>query len=139
MAFAITPAAAEEIQARVNFLGVMDAVVTLNDSAPAPAALMDAISAAADNEERLAIGQKEYARLEEQLDFRIGVGIYSRDDCRPEDLVMLAGIRFALPREMLEFLSPCILDHENGNFLLLAGERSFASLREFERSNRNAA
>jgi hypothetical protein len=113
MAFAITSAAAHEIVARVNFLGESDAAVTLNDSAAAPAALvdaLDAVSAAAEEAERAAIGEGELARFQRQLEFRIGVGIYGRNECRPQDLVVLSGVQFALPWEMLEFLSPVVLD-----------------------------
>src|SRR5690242_12146433 len=100
MAFAITSAAADEIIARVKFLGESDAAVTLNDSAAAPTALMDALdalSAAADEAERVAIGQRALARFEHQLDFRISVGIFGRNECRRHDLVVLSGIQFALP------------------------------------------
>jgi hypothetical protein len=137
MAFSLSQAAANEIRARLNRSSENSPVASLQDQAPAPDSLAKAIDRANPNE-RVALAQAEYARLEPALRFGVAVALYASSDCRPQDLVEVSGVPFVMPKEMLALFASCSLEYANGTFLLRRGDRDFASLSECASALSNA-
>src|SRR5258708_7954867 len=138
MAFSLSSAAAHEIRARLRQSTVDRPVASLHDVAPAPSALAEAIETA-ESVDRIALAQEEFARLRDKLQFRLGVGVYSSTECRPQDLVEVDGVALVMPKEMLEFFASCSLEYEDGAFSLRKGTQEFASLNDFANASTNAA
>jgi hypothetical protein len=123
-AFAITEAASTEIRSRLESSecdGPTAALLDSSQSFSASSEILDAISREAGDSEMLGIAMKEYRERETTLDFRLSVGVYEANKCRPEDLVTIDGLRFAMPKELREYFTDYILDYVDGDFLLRNG------------------
>jgi hypothetical protein len=130
-AFAITEAAQREIRSRLESSACERPTASLIDSSQTfttPSDLVDAISNKATYSEMFEIAMKDYREREGTLDFRLEVGVYEADKCRPQDLVLLDGIQFAIPKEMREYFTDYVLDYASGYFLLKNGDLVFLRL-----------
>jgi len=94
--------------------------------------MVDAISKDASDPEMLELAMKEYRKRQPTLEFRLTVGVYEAAKCRPQDLVLLDGIQFAVPKEMLDYLREYVLDYEDERFLLKSGSRVVTKLMDLE-------
>jgi hypothetical protein len=133
--FAITGAAAQEIRSRLESSSCERPTASLLDSSQTfttPSEMVDAISRQASDSEMLELVMKEYRKRQQTLEFCLTVGVYEAAKCRPQDLVMLEGIQFAMPKEMLEYLRDYVLDYADGRFLLRSGSRVVARLMDLE-------
>jgi hypothetical protein len=140
-AFAITEAASIEIRSRLESSECDRPIASLMDSSQsfsASSEIVDAISRKAGDSDMLAIAMKEYRERETTLDFRLGVGIYEADDCRPEDLVKIEGLQFALPKEMREYLTDHVLDYVDSAFLMRNGHRVYLRLMDVGKGEASA-
>ena len=133
--FAITGAAAQEIQSRLESSSCKRPTAALLDSSQTfttPSEMVDAISKDASDPEMLELAMKEYRKRQPTLEFRLTVGVYEAAKCRPQDLVLLDGIQFAVPKEMLDYLREYVLDYEDERFLLKSGSRVVTKLMDLE-------
>jgi len=96
--------------------------------------MLEAISRNASEAEMLALATKEHRELEASLEYHLSVGIYEASDCRPQDLVEIGGVHFAMPVEIREYLAEHLLDHSEGRFLLRKGDRIYCKLMDLARS-----
>ena len=137
-AFAITAVAAQEIRSHLASSSCERPTASLIDSSQTfttPSEMVDAISKQANDSEMLELAIKEYRKRQQTLEFRLTVVVYEAAKCRPQDLLMLEGIQFAMPKEMLEHLRDYVLDYEDGRFLLKSGSRVVARLMDLERGS----
>ena len=75
---------------------------------------------------------KEYGERKSTLDFRLEVGVYEADDCRPEDLVLLNGLQFAMRTELRDYFTDYVLDYAESGFFLRNGRKVFVRLMDLE-------
>ena len=105
MAFTLTTTAANEVLRRANASGYSQPAASLFDGTQ--------FFSASDQ------------LTEEELEYRLDVGIYDSRDCLPEDLFIIGGVQFAIPKLMLEYFNDYVLDFVDGHFVLRSGQRTF--------------
>lgn len=140
-ALVITQAATDEIRRRFASSRCNRPTASLMDSSqtfPAPSDLVDAISRKEDASELLKSAMKEYGERKSILDFRLEVGVYEADDCRPEDLVLLNGLQFAMRTELRDYFTDYALDYADSRFFLTNGRKVFVRLMDLEDGNDSA-
>jgi hypothetical protein len=108
MAFALTTAAVNEVRRRANASRYTQPAASLFDGTQ--------FFRASDK------------LTDEELDYRLDVGIYDAQDCLPEDLVIIGGVRFAIPKLMLEYFDDYVLDFVDDHFVLRNGQRTLLRL-----------
>jgi hypothetical protein len=141
MAFSITPAAVHEIRSRAESSGCKQPTASMMDSSASfqpSAEMLDAISRNAGEAEMLALAKKEHRELEATLEYHLSIGMYEAADCRPQDLILIDDVQFALPIEMREYLSQHVLDREKGRFLLRKGHRVYLRLMDLGKEEGSA-
>lgn len=130
-AFSITEAAKSAIHAELESSTLPRPAVSLLDSSQGfllSPEMEKAITDEMSESEVLAMAKKEYNDIASKIDFRLDVGIYPAHECRPQDLVIIDGFQFAMPKELREFFGGYVLDHEEGFFVLKNGRRTFYRL-----------
>jgi hypothetical protein len=141
MTLALTEPAAEEIRRRFASSTCQRPTASLMDASqtfPAPRDMVDAIDRKASELEMHELVMKELAARESAFDFRLHVGVYEADDCRPEDLVVLHGIQFAMPDQMRTYFRGYVLDYVDGQFILRNEHRVFVRLMDLDDGNGGA-
>ena len=136
-AFSISDAAGREVRYRLESSDLANPVASLYDGCgafPASSEIVEAISRKASDAEMLEIAKREHTLRVDKLDFRLDVGVYLESQCRPEDLVLIGGLQFAMPKEMLGYFDGYILDFANGAFVLRNGERIYVRLADLGKS-----
>ena len=139
---AITESAATTILARFRSSEIANATASLLDrtaALPVSQAIGDALSRSASDSEMRDLAVEEYGEVLDTLEFRLDIGVYASSECRPQDLVDIGGISFALPMQMRECLAGYILDYVDGRFMLKKGERVFLRLRDLDGGEDRAA
>ena|SRR5258706_16418727 len=129
-AFTITGAAKLEIQARLESSRCERAVASLLDGSQSwvlPNEAAEALERVT-TDEHLAFARKQYDDRKSSLDFRLEVGIYEADECRPQDLAPIDGLPFAMPEETRAYFGDYVLDFVDGQFILRNGQRIFVRL-----------
>jgi len=100
--------------------------------------MLEAISRNASEAELLALATKEHREVEASLEYHLSVGIYEASDCRPQDLVEVGGVHFAMPVEIRKYLAEHLLDHSEGRFLLKKGDRIYRKLMDLGKEQGSA-
>lgn len=125
VAFSISDAAADEIRRRFRQSELENPTASLIDSSPATRAspqMIDALSRKASDSQLLDIVAKEHL-VPDRLAFRLDVGIYPSEKCRPSDLLLVDAVQFVMSKTMHEFLADHLLDFAAGHFVLRNGSR----------------
>ncbi len=134
-AFSVSEAAQREIRAQLNSSRHANPAASLLDSGPAKLCSPDleaAILGDASEAELFAIGKNEFAAMNGD-EFHLAVGIYSAHDCRPQDLAIIDGLQFAMPKELRDYFADYVLDVEQDNFVLRNGNRTIRRMRDLEK------
>lgn len=130
MSFSLDDAARAEIERRKRDSNCSEPVATLGELADAEPGMQRRISEAlkrdAPEDELLSIAQSE---LPHQVDFRLEVFIYEKEDCSPGDLVLVSDIAMAIPQAILQALSPYRLTFDGDRFFLSSSNRILTNLR----------
>lgn len=133
--FSINDKALEEIRQIIGESGCIDPVVTLSETAPVN--VHDGTKAAF----RAGMNEKELqtmaARIdkefpEETLVYSLAVGTFERKECRPEDLMEICGVAFAMPIYLRDALREYCLIFEAGQFLLQSADETASNLRSIK-------
>jgi hypothetical protein len=138
--FSLSTSAAAEVRGRLENSGLLGAVASLIDyqSFAVSSDMVRAIETNANDSEKSEIARRDFNRVASTLDLRLTIGVYAADKCSPEDLLLVDGIRFAMPHEMRERLTNHVLDYEGGQFLLKYADRTFLRLRDLDKGNESA-
>ena len=134
-AFSISRKAIREIKRRLNGSGIDNPYVRLGESADdrtlsLSEGFLEAATSGKDQKETTAPARAEYERMRPTLKFCLALLIYDFYKERPDDdLIDIAGIRFATPPSTRGFLSGYQLDYSAGRFVLRKGDQIFQDLR----------
>ena len=129
-AVTISDAAKTEIAERLRTSRCQRPVASLLDGSQAWVMANETAEglAKANAEEQLAYAMNVYREREASLAFRLEVGVCEAQDCRPEDLVEIDGVAFAMPKEMRDYFDGYGLDYVDERFILKDGHRVFVRL-----------
>jgi len=125
-AFSISKKAISEIKRRLKGSGIDNPYVLLGESTDdVTLSLSDGFLDAVTSGK----GQQEMERMRPTLKFCLALLIYDFYEKRPDDLMDIAGIRFATPPSTRGFLSGYQLDYSAGRFVLRKDDQIFQDLR----------
>jgi len=140
-AFSISRKAIWEIKRRLNGSGIDNPYVQLGESTDDRTlslsdGFLEAVTSRKDRKEMTALAGAEYKRMQPTLKFCLALLIYDFYKERPDDdLIDIAGIRFATPPSTLGFLSGYQLDYSAGRFVLRKDDQIFQDLRSIPRAD----
>ncbi len=138
-AFSISRKAIFEIKRRLNGSGIDNPYVQLGESTDDRTlslsdGFLEAVASGKDQKEMTA--RAEYERMRPTLKFCLALLIYDFYKERPDDDLMdIAGIRFATPPSTRGFLSGYQLDYSAGRFVLRKDDQIFQDLRSIPRDD----
>jgi hypothetical protein len=139
-AFSISKKAISEIKRRLKGSGIDNPYVLLGESTDDVTlslsdGFLDAVTSGKGQEEMAALAGAEYERMRPTLKFCLALLIYDFYEKRPDDLIDIAGIRFATPPSTRGFLSEYQLDYSAGRFVLRKDDEIFRDLRSLPRTD----
>jgi hypothetical protein len=131
-AFSISKKAISEIKRRLKGSGIDNPYVLLGESADdVTLSLSDGFLDAVTSGK----GQEEMEPMRPTLKFCLALLIYDFYEKRPDDLMDIAGIRFATPPSTRGFLSGYQLDYSARRFVLRKEDQIFQDLRSLPRAD----
>jgi hypothetical protein len=131
-AFSISKKAISEIKRRLKGSGIDNPYVLLGESADdVTLSLSDGFLDAVTSSK----GQEEMEPMRPTLKFCLALLIYDFYEKRPDDLIEIAGIRFATPPSTRGFLSGYQLDYSARRFVLRKEDQIFQDLRSLPRAD----
>jgi hypothetical protein len=131
-AFSISKKAISEIKRRLKGSGIDNPYVLLGESTDdVTLSLSDGFLDAVTSGK----GQQEMERMRPTLKFCLALLIYDFYEKRPDDLIDIAGIRFATPPSTGGFLSGYQLDYSARRFVLRKEDQIFQDLRSLPRAD----
>src|SRR6266404_5024920 len=140
-AFSISRKAIWEIKRRLNGSGIDNPYVRLGESTDDRTlslsdGFLEVVTSGKDQKEMTALARAEYERMRPTLKFCLVLLIYDFYKERPDDDLMdIAGIRFATPPSTRGFLSGYQLDYSAGRFVLRKDDQIFRDLRSIPRTD----
>ena len=133
-AFSISRKAIWEIKRRLNGSGIDNPYVRLGESTDDRTlslsdGFLEAVTSGTDQKEMTALARAEHERMRPTVNFCLALLIYDFYEKRPDDLIDIAGIRFAMPPSTRGFLSGYQLDYSARRFVLRKDDQIFQDLR----------
>jgi hypothetical protein len=129
LAFSISQPAHHEIRRRIDASGIAVPVAALidgSDPLPTSADLTQALLRKASESELRDIAKREFEP--DKIEFRLCVGLYSKNRFRPWNLIRIGDTLFAMSVLTRIALRKYVLDYSNGRFILTDGKRTIQRL-----------
>ena len=138
--FTMSRKAISEIKRRLKGSGIDNPYVLLGESTDdltlsLSDGFLEAVTSGTDQKEMTASARAEYERMRPTLKFCLALLIYDFYEKRPDDLIDIAGIRFATPPSTRGFLSGYQLDYSARRFVLRKDDQIFQDLRSIPRDD----
>jgi len=132
--FSLSRKAISEIKRRLKGSGIDNPYALLGESTDdltlsLSDGFLEAVTSGTDQKERTAPARAEHERMRPTVKFCLALLIYDFYEKRPDDLIDIAGIRFATPPSTRGFLSGYQLDYSARRFVLRKDDQIFQDLR----------
>jgi hypothetical protein len=139
-AFSISRKAIWEIKRRLKGSGIDNPYVLLGESIDdltlsLSDGFLEAVTSGKDRKEMTALARAEHERMRPTQKFCLTLLIYDFYKERPDDLIDIAGIRFATPPSTRGFLSGYQLDYSARRFVLRKEDQIFQNLQSIPRAD----
>jgi len=132
--FTMSRKAISEIKRRLKGSGIDNPYALLGESTDdltlsLSDGFLEAVTSGKDQKEMTALARAERERMRPTVKFCLALLIYDFYEQRPDDLMDIAGIRFATPPSTRGFLSGYQLDYSARRFVLRKDDQIFQDLR----------